>query len=307
MGNSRETEEKIAWWAEAVRYRSADWAEMWAEFKAEGLEPVDLWEGSEPSIPHNNGFRGRLLILPVRKDAKRGIIIVCAGGAFKFKSAHEAKPVAEFFLKAGLNAAVLDYNVDDSPALPEQTDRTVLLAACEDALRAVRYLRVHADELGFLPDKIAISGFSAGGMTSMLAATRYEPGDPASADALARVSSRPDAALLFYGAFSDSAIPGESGYDPARQRKIADTDCLKNLRTDGPPVFLFQTHADDPRCALAYAWEFARYGIPFEIHTFENGPHGGGLFDGKCMDAPLIPHTARWAGLAAEWLEGKGF
>lgn len=63
---------------------------------------------------------------------------------------------------------------------------------------------------------------------------------------------------------------------------------------------------EDPRHALQFCYQLACYGVPYEIHTFEEGPHGGGLYNGK-DNTPDIPHTARWAMLAAEWLAGKGF
>ena len=69
-----------------------------------------------------------------------------------------------------------------------------------------RYLRLHADELGICPDKIAIGGFSAGGMLSAYAATQFSYGNLQAVDAAERVSSRPDAALILYGAMSDSGI-----------------------------------------------------------------------------------------------------
>ena len=72
-------------------------------------------------------------------------------------------------------------------------------------------------------------------------------------------------------------------------------------------MFVFQTHKDDPRYALLFCYELACHGVPYEIHTFEEGPHGGGLYDGKTEDSPLFEHTAQWAMLASSWLKEKGF
>lgn len=106
------------------------------------------------------GFTSRLALKPVHEGKRRGIFIVCAGGAFLFKSSNEAKPVAEYFYRAGINVAILDYHVD--PAKQKDSDKLdVRISAGEDGLAAIRYLRLHADELGICPDKIAIGGFSA--------------------------------------------------------------------------------------------------------------------------------------------------
>ena len=252
--------------------------------------------------PHRHRLQIRPLSLSVQKSS-RGTFIICAGGAFLFKSFNEAKPVAEYFHARGFNAAILDYTVK---GLNEADPVRIKNAAGEDALQAIRYLRANADKLGLNPDKIAIGGFSAGGMTSQMAATRYDSGDPESDDPVMRVSSRPDAVLLLYGAFSSTSSVGGLGYDAVKQNADAKLDPLRNIRWDCPPVFIFQTNADDPRNALVFAMELAHRGISYEVHTFTEGPHGGGLYNGL-EDTPKFDHTAKWADLAADWLAIQGF
>ena len=52
-----------------------------------------------------------------------------------------------------------------------------------------------------------VLGFSAGGMLSGNCATHYDRGNPDAADPVERFSSRPDAAVLCYGAFATVAFP----------------------------------------------------------------------------------------------------
>lgn len=285
-------------WDALIKDRTAKWAKMNADLAAEGLTKTEIWDGEIPGFVESYGQpRPTLTILPIHKE-KRGIFIVCAGGGFMFKSSNEAKPVAEYFHAKGINTAILDYRVR-----PYDTD-----APCADGLRAIRYLRYNADKLGILGDKIAIGGFSAGGMLTGMAATRFDYGDPTAADPVERVSSRPDAALLLYGAMSHSTGTGMGlGYDIEQQNAAAKNDNIKNLRHDCPPFFIFQTHRDDPRSAMTFGKELGDRGIPFEVHTFHDGPHGGGLYDGNDPDSPYFPHTMRWAELAAEWLCDYGF
>ena len=272
---------------------------MKAEFAAEGIFPQEIWGEEIPGFdPAIGQTKPALYVLPIIPG--RGLFIVCAGGGFMFKSSNEAKPVAEFFHNTGLNTAVLDYRVN--PYDPQEN-------AIPDGLRVVRYVRAHAAEWGIPEDKIAIGGFSAGGMLSGGVATSYDAGDPNASDPVERVSSRPDAVLLLYGAFPlHMDMPGGVGaYDPAIVRAAARTWPAANLREDSPPFFLFQTHKDDPHGTLEYAKACADRGIEFELHTFREGPHGGDLYNGGDADSPSFPHTARWAGLAAEWLRDYGF
>ncbi len=291
-------------WGFLIQDRVKKWKEMLVLVHEAGWQTVPLRS--------SGGFTSQLMILPVHEQ-KRGMIIVCAGGGFKFKSANEAKPVAEYFHQAGLNAAILDYHTesdmgDQAAATGLDMKPEIRMEAGKDGLAAVRWLRACGDDLGIDPHHIAIGGFSAGGMLSGLTATLFDYGDPDAEDPLMQVSSRPDAALILYGAMALTGIGGAVGtYDCQQQVIACQTDVIRNIKSDCPPMFVFQTHKDDPRHALMFCYELANKGVPYEIHTFEEGPHGGGLYDGACEDSPSFKHTSRWAMLAAEWLEGKGF
>ena len=282
-------------WSWLIRDREEKWCKLLEEAAADNWQIIPLRKTEK--------FTSQLILLPIQEE-KRGIFIVCPGGGFMFKSSNEGKPVAEFFHEKGINAAILDYHVRSGIA----DGMDVAQESGEDGLAAVRYLRTHADELNIDPDHIAIGGFSAGGMLTSYVATHFDYGDPQAETAEGKVSSRPDAALVLYGAFSSSGMKGGPGaYDPAEQQKIAKSDPIRNLRFDGPPTFVFQTHKDDPRNALNYCMELANKGIPYEVHTFEEGPHGCALYDGKDPDSPLFAHTAMWAEIAYDWLKNRGF
>lgn len=288
--------------------RWAKWEKMTEELASKGIFRTDIWGGNAPEHPAHDGFKAGLWIYPAVEGEPRGMFIICAGGAFMFKSSNEAKPVAEYFHNAGINTAILDYSV-----YPSNNDDSVnggpgvRLNAGQDALQAIRFLRANAEKYGINADRIAIGGFSAGGMTSQLAATMFDYGDPTSEDPIRRVSSRPDAVLLLYGAFANTLDVGKTGYDMKRQNMIARTDPVQNIGCDCPPVFIFQTTEDDTRSSIKWANELVNKGIPYEIHIFNEGPHGAGLYDGNDPDSPLFAHTARWAELAAEWLRLQGF
>lgn len=291
-------------WTELIRDRTVKWRRMLDEFAGENIDPIDIWGQSEPKLFHSDSFRAKLYLLPVHQGKPRGTFIVCAGGGFKFKSRNEAKPVAEYFHKQGLNTAVLDYTVSPEGALGDNTQ----LRACEDGLRAVRYLRYHAEKFGIRADKIAIGGFSAGGILSNLAATRYDAGNKNDENPIEHVSSRPDAALLFYGASTPASINSSMlGYDGMVQRETAARSPEKNLKPDSPSYFMFQTAADHPHGMLTMAAELSSRGTPFVMHLFQDGPHGGGLYDGENEDSPAFPHTAKWAELATDWLHDLDF
>lgn len=67
---------------------------------------------------------------------------------------HEGRQVAEWLNSLGVAAFILKYRLAPRYHHP---------AMMEDAQRALRYVRAHAQELGIAPDRIGIWGFSAGG------------------------------------------------------------------------------------------------------------------------------------------------
>ncbi len=88
----------------------------------------------------------------------------------------------------GITGVVLEYR------LPKGRHAVPLL----DAQRAIRTVRANAKQWGVDPNRVGIIGFSAGGHLASTAGTHFDAGDANSADPIARVSSRPDFAILVY-------------------------------------------------------------------------------------------------------------
>ncbi|GAB5559836.1 MAG: hypothetical protein SynsKO_14830 [Synoicihabitans sp.] len=64
--------------------------------------------------------------------------------------------------------------------------------------RAVRFIRYNADRWDIDPNRIGVTGSSAGGHLSLILATKGAPGDPKSKDPVERTSSAVQAAAVFY-------------------------------------------------------------------------------------------------------------
>jgi dipeptidyl aminopeptidase/acylaminoacyl peptidase len=67
-----------------------------------------------------------------------------------------------------------------------------------DLQRAVRFVRYHAKDYGIDPDRLGITGASAGGHMSMLQANAGNAGQPDAADPVDRTSSRIQAVACFF-------------------------------------------------------------------------------------------------------------
>ena len=125
-----------------------------------------VWE--EENVPattvytQNNGnyfddpdFRPYVTTYPVAEGVPiKGAVIICAGGAFQFRSEPEGPPIAEGLSKYGYQCFVLDYRL-----CPYTQEEGAL-----DLARTVRFVRRHADAYGIDEKDIAVMGFSAGGI-----------------------------------------------------------------------------------------------------------------------------------------------
>ena len=67
-----------------------------------------------------------------------------------------------------------------------------------DVRRAVRYIRLHARDLGVDPNRLGVWGESAGGHLSLLLGTASDPGDPSAEDPVLRVGDGVAAVVAYY-------------------------------------------------------------------------------------------------------------
>ncbi len=124
------------------------------------------------------------------------VVVMPGGGHAELWMDHEGYRVARFLADQGIAAFVLKYRLARQPG----SNYTVEGDELADAQRAVQIVRSRAQEWRISPHRIGVMGFSAGGELALLAATRILEGEAASADAAARVSSRPDFQALLYPA-----------------------------------------------------------------------------------------------------------
>ena len=68
----------------------------------------------------------------------------------------------------------------------------------QDVARALRWVRAHAGEFKIDAHRVGIMGSSAGGHLASTLLTHFDAGNPDSADAVERQSSRPDLGILCY-------------------------------------------------------------------------------------------------------------
>jgi acetyl esterase/lipase len=130
------------------------------------------------------------------------IIWVVSGGWFSAHDAINPTPIEEF-LRRGYTVFAVVHGSQPRYTIPE---------VLTDMNRAVRFIRSHASEYHIDPDRIGITGGSAGGHLSLMQGTAGDRGNPDARDPVDRASSRVQAVACFFPPtdFLNYGKPGEN-------------------------------------------------------------------------------------------------
>ena len=245
---------------------------------AEGFSDEDC-PGMEPFLVEGEG---------------NAAVIICPGGGYGMRADHEGEPIARWLNTLGISAFVLRYRV-----APYRYPR-----ALQDAQRAIRTVRHHADQFRVDTGRIGILGFSAGGHLASTAGVLFDSGDSEANDPIEHHSSRPDLMILCYPVIS---MQDEFGHQGSKENLLGRTpeEELVNLLSselqvgaDTPPAFMWHTSDDEAvpvENSLIFAAALRRHSIPFDLHIYAHGFHGLGL-------AGEDNHVKGWTDACASWL-----
>jgi acetyl esterase/lipase len=265
----------------------------------EVVAAMELWPAGAPGAMGSSPQDRPMLtgFLPAGGGGPTAAVVVCPGGAYVSRSAHEGQPVARWLAGAGVAAFVLDYRT-----APYR--HPIPLG---DAQRAIRMVRHNAAAWRVDSARVGILGFSAGGHLAASAATFFDGGNETAADPVDRQPCRPDALIVCYpvitfGEFRHDGsmrnLLGPQADEALRQRLSLEN----SVTPQNPPAFIWHT-ADDAGVpvenALVLASALRRAGVSFAMHIFRHGRHGLGLAD----DRPV----GIWTRLCEQWLAEIGF
>lgn len=240
-----------------------------------------------------------LVAFPAADAARAPALLILPGGGYSFRSEKlDGLDLAGWFSERGIASFVLNYRVD-----PYRYP-----VPLQDAERAMRWLRAHADEQHIDPRRLGVLGSSAGGHLAALLATRDGAGDPASYDPVERQSSKPDVLILSQAVVSFR----HHVHEGSRRRLLGNSpapDLLDSLSTESrvtsstPPTFVWTTKTDemvDYRNSELFARALGAQGIDHELQLFPEGPHGRGLSRAE-------KYAKEWPHLCLAWLARHGF
>ncbi len=276
---------------------------------------VDLYK--EFNLERQEGAKGYLTCYLKETCESIGLnrvfpsVLVIAGGAYTNVSKRETEPVALKFLAENYNAFVLNYS-----CAPFKYP-----TAFKEASMAMCYIRKNAEKLHVNNACVATIGFSAGGHLNGCVSNLFENPE---LNFLGKDKSlvKPNASLYIYPvvtAYEErgshlSSFEQLCGNNEELKKQLSIEDCVTK---NSPPAFIAGTCEDS--CvpvsnALHLAFAYQKNGVPFAVHIFEKGPHGGSIGgitvyseEDKERAKRFSTDFTLWPSLALNWLKDLGF
>lgn len=152
--------------------------------------------------------------------------------------------------------------------------------AYADVSRALRHIRMNADDYGIDADRIGVTGGSAGGHLSLMLGLNADDGDPNASDPVLRHSNRVATVVSYFPPVDLRPITGPNDRFPAldfAQEKAAAISPILFADRNDPPTLLIHGDADDlvniSQSEIMYA-EFQEQGVDSEFIVIPGGQHG---------------------------------
>lgn len=269
-----------------------------------------------------------------KKDEKKPVVIICPGGGYLGTSDREAEPVAMRFAAQGYHACVLRYNtyfsewVSDFNNLPKGNEKSIYPGPLFDLAKAMMIIKENAEEWLVDINRISICGFSAGAHLAASMGVHWQDdllNEKFGADSETfkpnllilgyplldyeamkeKLEISPDQILKDFFETSNKAVFGKSN---PRDEEIEKLSPVNYVTINTPPTFIWHTANDGMvyvENSLNFATQLSKNKVPYELHIFENGPHGLSLCDETTAgeESHINPHCSVWFDLVISWLK----
>ncbi len=152
--------------------------------------------------------------------------------------------------------------------------------AVDDVRRATRFIRMNADEWGIDPERIGVTGGSAGGHLSLMLGTTGDDGDPTASDPVLRYPSHVAAVVAYFPPVDLTGITGPNDRFPALDFDPAVVQTVSPIfhvdSADPPSLMVHGT--DDDLVPLSHSERilaaFQGEGVATELVVIEGAGHG---------------------------------
>jgi acetyl esterase/lipase len=241
-----------------------------------GFEGIDVWKDIEYANVKGHSLKLDIYI-PEKGARPLPLIVYIHGGAWM--AGDKSGGLANSVLQHGFALACVEYRFSQVAIFPAQI---------QDCKTAVRWLRTHATDYGYNPDKIGAWGDSAGGhLVTMLGVTPNHPELEGDDEGNPGVSSQVQAVCDFYGPSNllvldphaaGDAVPKLLGGEPNQfQEKAKKASPFFYVTSDACP-FLIEQGDKDPLVPLQQSIDLndalQKAGVESTLYVVKGGGHG---------------------------------
>ena len=178
--------------------------------------------------------------------------------------------------------------------------------AVADVRRAVRYIRLNADDFGIDPDRMGVFGGSAGGHLSLMLGNASDEGNPDSNDEVEQTDNRVAAVVAYFPPVDLQGIAGPNDRFPALDfdpEKAAGISPLLFVSEDDPPTLLVHGDADQ-LVPLSNSEQikaaFDEAEVTSKLIVIEGAAHGFRGEDGQRAASALVAWFNEHLGVSSE-------
>jgi acetyl esterase/lipase len=227
------------------------------------------WREADKVVPYGETPQGPLSLYilepPVESEQKknRPAIVFFHGGGWNTGNARGFYWQSNYLSTLGIVCINVQYRI-------KSIHGTTPLESTYDAVRAMQFVRAHAAEWNIDPERIAVSGGSAGGHLAAACATLkgFEDAE------FKTVSPRPNALILFNPAVDLMAIKSER--HRGKEKEIASISPFAHLDGKQPPTIIYNGAKDKTTTlerACAYAKKMQELGNQCEVVVYPEAGH----------------------------------
>ena len=217
---------------------------------------------------------------PAGVAPRKMAVIHLHGGGFTQGSKTGVQASARAFAGLGYVSIASQYRLAGQAKWPAQI---------EDTKAAIRWTRANASKLGIDADKIAVAGYSAGGLMALVAAGTNDKREFEGSGGNAGVSSKVSACIAFYAASFANASLFPEGAD----RAAIDAAGAVNLisPTFAPTIFLHGLGDTTirPDNSIDFFQKLRAAGVKVDLHLIQGAAHA---YEISSPDAALLSAQA---------------
>ncbi|MEJ5352530.1 MAG: alpha/beta hydrolase [Melioribacteraceae bacterium] len=238
---------------------------------------------------------------PDSQNKKAAVLVIPGGGYVRLAYEVGGFQLAKWLNTLGINAFVLIHRLPQSPDVIESYK-----APLQDAQRAMRYIRAHANEYGIDTNKIGVMGGSAGGHLAACLSTIKDDWSKVN-DSLDVYSFKPNFTILISPVITMELPYAHKGSrdnllgENPSEFLIKKFSCEQQVDSTTPPAFIVHAMDDNGvNCmnSIFYFTALKKNGKENKssLHIYAGGKHNIGL-----RYNPLSTNT--WSELAELWLK----